>query len=141
MEGVQINQAAAADGSVPFMYMAMSEVSKGMADDKGDIQVAQNKCGVVYQMKLDDNFNVQKMTPVVAGGTYDKNNAANACATDGISNPDNHRRSGKRQRSDRRRHRQPRKQCHVALESLFDVRRKTSFRNEPLKGARRPPPS
>lgn len=89
MEGVQINQVAAADGSVPFMYMAMSEVSKGMADDKGDIQVAENKCGVVYQMKLDDNFNVQKMTPVVAGGAYDKNNAANACATDSVANPDN----------------------------------------------------
>ncbi len=89
MEGVTINHDAAADGSVPFMYMAMSEVSKGMADDKGDIQIGANKCGVVYQMKLDANYNVQMMTPVVAGGAYDKNNATNACATDGISNPDN----------------------------------------------------
>ncbi|SER06183.1 alkaline phosphatase PhoX [Thalassovita taeanensis] len=89
MEGVTINQAAAKDGSVPFMYMAMSEVAKGMSDSEGDLQLTENKCGVVYQMKLDANFNTHMMVPVVAGGTYDKNNQANACATDGISNPDN----------------------------------------------------
>lgn len=89
MEGVNINHAAAADGSVPFMYMAMSEVAKGMADDQGDIQVETNKCGVVYEMRLDSNFNVSMMKPVVAGGAYDKNNEANACDLNGISNPDN----------------------------------------------------
>ncbi|MDF1801890.1 alkaline phosphatase PhoX [Thalassovita sp.] len=89
MEGVNINHAAAKDGSVPYMYMAMSEVAKGMSDDKGDIQVSQNKCGVVYQMKLDDNFNTSMMVPVVAGGTYDKNAQPNACPTNGVSNPDN----------------------------------------------------
>lgn len=89
MEGVQINPAAAADGSVPYMYMAMSEVAKGMSDDEGDIRVAENKCGVVYQMRLDSTYNVGMMTPAVAGGAYDKNAEANACALDGISNPDN----------------------------------------------------
>lgn len=89
MEGVNINHDRAADGSVPFMYMAMSEVSKGMSDDKGDIQVGTNKCGVVYQMKLDANYNVSMMVPVVAGGAYDENNAANACDVNAISNPDN----------------------------------------------------
>jgi secreted PhoX family phosphatase len=89
MEGVNINYAGAADGSIPFMYMNMSEVSKGMADDAGDIQVEANKCGVTYQMKLDANYDVHMMVPVVAGGPYDKNNGANACAIDNISNPDN----------------------------------------------------
>ena len=89
MEGVNINHDAAADGSVPFMYMAMSEVAKGMADDKGDIQVGENKCGVVYEMALDAAFKVSTMMPVVAGGAYDKNDAANSCDINAISNPDN----------------------------------------------------
>lgn len=89
MEGVNINFAAAADGSVPYMYMAMSEVAKGMADNKGDIQVEQNKCGVVYKMKLDADYNVSMMLPAVAGGAYDKDAETNACAVDAISNPDN----------------------------------------------------
>jgi len=89
MEGVNINLEGARTGAAPYMYMAMSEVAKGMADDEGDIQVGANKCGVVYEMKLDGNFNVHKMTPVVAGGPYDGNDEANACATDNISNPDN----------------------------------------------------
>lgn len=89
MEGVNIHHDAAKSGQVPYMYMAMSEVSKGMSDDKGDIQVSENKCGVVYQMKLDAGYDVNMMVPVVAGGTYDKNNQANACALDAVSNPDN----------------------------------------------------
>ena len=89
MEGVNINLDKAADGSVPFMYMAMSEVSKGMSDSEGDIQVGENKCGVVYEMRLDSTYNVSMMTPVVAGGAYDKNDAVNACDVNAISNPDN----------------------------------------------------
>lgn len=89
MEGVNINLAGAADGSVPFMYMAMSAVEKGMSDDAGDIQLSKNKCGVVYEMRLDSNYNVGMMVPVVAGGPYDKTNGANACDVNGISNPDN----------------------------------------------------
>ncbi|OOY27020.1 cell surface protein [Thioclava sp. L04-15] len=89
MEGVNINFDAAADGSVPYMYMAMSEVAKGMADDKGDVQVAENKCGVVYEMKLDAAYNVATMIPAVAGGAYDKNAETNACDVNAISNPDN----------------------------------------------------
>jgi len=88
MEGVNINATAVAAG-MPYMYMAMSAVEKGMSDESGDIQVSQIKCGVVYEMKLDDNFNTSMMTPVVAGGAYDKNNEANACDINAVSNPDN----------------------------------------------------
>ncbi|WP_068310046.1 alkaline phosphatase PhoX [Aliiruegeria sabulilitoris] len=89
MEGVNINYAAAKDGSVPFMYMAMSEVAKGMSDAEGDIQVSEVKCGVVYEFPLEADYNTTKMVPVVAGGAYDKNAEANACNVDAISNPDN----------------------------------------------------
>ncbi|MDV7144112.1 DUF839 domain-containing protein [Tropicimonas sp. TH_r6] len=89
MEGVNINYEAAKDGSVPFMYMAMSEVAKGMSDAEGDIQVSEVKCGIVYEMPLEADFNSTKMIPVVAGGAYDKNAEANACDVNAISNPDN----------------------------------------------------
>ena len=89
MEGVMINHDRAADGSVPFMYLAMSEVSKGMSDEEGDIQVSENKCGVVYQLPLEDGYDVTSMTPVVAGFGYNGDAEVNQCDTGGISNPDN----------------------------------------------------
>ncbi|MCI4661827.1 MAG: DUF839 domain-containing protein [Neomegalonema sp.] len=89
MEGVNINFAGAKDGSVPFMVMAMSSIGKTMSDGEGDIDLAENKCGVVYEMKLDANFNVSKMVPLVAGHGYDKANKPNACPVGSISNPDN----------------------------------------------------
>jgi len=89
MEGVNINLAGAADGSVPYMYMAMTSIGKGMSDDKGDIRVTANKCGIVYRMRLDPNYNVGAMVPAVVGGPYTEAAGANSCPVDGISNPDN----------------------------------------------------
>ncbi|QJD71825.1 alkaline phosphatase PhoX [Marinobacterium sp. LSUCC0821] len=73
-----------ADAAGKNLYMAMSEVAKGMSDGKGDVQVTENKCGIVYHMGLDANFNVSKMTPWVVGKPEGK-----VCSTEGISNPDN----------------------------------------------------
>lgn len=89
MEGININYNGAAGNTVPFMYVAMSEVARGMSDSSGDIQLTENKCGVVYRLGLDANFNVSRMEPAVVGGPYDATAASNTCATDGISNPDN----------------------------------------------------
>ena len=89
MEGVNINYEGAKDGSVPFMYMAMSEIAKTMSDGEGDIDLAENKCGVVYEMALDADFNVATMVPVVAGHGYNKDASPNACPVESVSNPDN----------------------------------------------------
>jgi secreted PhoX family phosphatase len=89
MEGVQINYEAAKNGSVPIVYMAMSEVNKTMADDEGAIQLTANDCGVVYAMALDENWNVSRMEPAVAGGPHNGDLEANQCSVDNISNPDN----------------------------------------------------
>jgi len=93
MEGVNINYAGAADGSVPYMYMAMSDITGGMSDASGDIQVSQNRCGIVYEMEFVDaaggNYDVARMEPVVAGGPFDGGLAVNQCSVDNISNPDN----------------------------------------------------
>jgi len=89
MEGININYDAAADGSVPFMYVAMSDVAGGMADGSGDIAVTANRCGIVYRFPLESDFNVLRMEPAIAGGAYDSTAAANQCDVNGISNPDN----------------------------------------------------
>ncbi|MBD3618630.1 MAG: DUF839 domain-containing protein [Chromatiales bacterium] len=93
MEGVNINYAGAADGSIPYMYMAMSDVSGGMSDGAGDIAVDANRCGVVYRMEFVDaaggDYDVTRMEPAVAGGPYDAALTVNQCSVDNISNPDN----------------------------------------------------
>jgi len=84
MEGVNTN--AKVPGKV---FMAMSEISKGMSDDKGDVQLDQNKCGVVYEMDADENQNITHMKPLVAGMGYNKAAEVNQCSVDSVSNPDN----------------------------------------------------
>ena len=91
MEGIVINYNGAANKSVPYMYVAMSEVRSGMTDDVGDIQLDENRCGVVYRFGLESDYNVSRMDPVIVGGEYNSAGDANGnrCAVDGISNPDN----------------------------------------------------
>lgn len=83
------------------IYLAMSEVSKGMTDgdekaDKGgrnDVRVAKNVCGVVYELALDAGFTATTMTGLVAGKPMeyaaDSPFAGSECDLDGIANPDN----------------------------------------------------
>jgi secreted PhoX family phosphatase len=92
MEGVVINYDGAASNSVPFMYVAMSEVGKGMVDTDGDIQLDSSAtCGAVYRFGLHADFNVNRMEPVVVGGEYNSagDTNGNKCDVNGISNPDN----------------------------------------------------
>ena len=56
------------------LYLAMSEVAKGMEDgskqDRGganDIRVAKNSCGAVYELALDDDFSAVSLSTLVAG--------------------------------------------------------------------------
>jgi secreted PhoX family phosphatase len=82
------------------LYLAMSEVSKGMtAGDKldlggrDDVRVAKNSCGAVYELSLDANYVATDMKPVVEGKPTDyaegSEYAGNGCDVDGIANPDN----------------------------------------------------
>ncbi|PIE11708.1 MAG: cell surface protein [Rhodobacterales bacterium] len=88
MEGVNINVAGLEAGTAPHMYVAMSAVEKTMSDGEGDIDVAENKCGVVYEFEM-DGYNATKMTPVIAGHGYNGDAEVNQCPLDSISNPDN----------------------------------------------------
>lgn len=89
MEGININYAGVANGTVPYMYVAMSAVEKGMSDAEGDIQLDTNKCGAIYRFGIHSDFNVTRMDPVLVGADYNGDATVNQCAVDGISNPDN----------------------------------------------------
>ncbi|PKI13984.1 PhoX family protein [Colwellia sp. 12G3] len=92
MEGVVINYDGVASGAVPFMYVAMSSVGKGMVDSEGDIQLDSSAyCGAVYRFGVQTDFNVNRMEPVVVGGAYnaDGDENGNKCDVNAISNPDN----------------------------------------------------
>jgi uncharacterized protein len=89
MEGININYNGVADNSVPFMYVAMAEVRGAMADTAGDIQVQENRCGAVYRLGLDMQYNASRMEPVVVGGAYDATSTADRCDPEGIAQPDN----------------------------------------------------
>ena len=83
MEGVFV------DAPNNKLYIAMSEIGKGMSDGAGDIQLDENPCGIVYEAALDASFNISKLTPLVVGGPYDESAEENDCALGAIANPDN----------------------------------------------------
>ncbi|WP_019604139.1 PhoX family protein [Teredinibacter turnerae] len=80
------------------LYVAMSDISSGMVDDEGDIQVETNRCGGVYSMSvaLDETIGsayvAYNMKGLVAGQSADYTGTAlegNSCDVDGIASPDN----------------------------------------------------
>lgn len=83
MEGVAL------DATNKRLYIAVTAVTKGMSDQKGDIQLPENPCGAIYMAQLDDKWDIASLTPVVVGGPYDKNDKDYACNKDAIANPDN----------------------------------------------------
>ncbi|WP_396587437.1 alkaline phosphatase PhoX [Bermanella sp. R86510] len=89
MEGININYEGLKSGNAPYMYVAMADVNGAMSDSEGDIQITENRCGIVYRFNLDTNYNATRMEPVVAGGPYDSNASENRCSIDGIAQPDN----------------------------------------------------
>jgi secreted PhoX family phosphatase len=70
-------------------YMAITEITKGMSDGEGAIQLEENQCGAVYMGELDADYNVASLTPVVIGGPHDESNAESPCNPDSIAHPDN----------------------------------------------------
>lgn len=70
------------------LYIAMSDVSKAMSDGKGDINVDENRCGIVYEADVDKDMNFTSIKPALVGGPYNADAKPNACALGNISNPD-----------------------------------------------------
>lgn len=103
-EGIQINAKRAEEAvegtdlvagetvTDAYVYFAIADMDKGMIDDEGDIQLSARvkDCGGVYRMKLEANYDVSRIEPVVMGGTYRSSlDGALRCDVDQLSQPDN----------------------------------------------------
>jgi secreted PhoX family phosphatase len=71
------------------IYWAMSEVSKGMSDGEGAVNVEENLCGIVYAGAYDENFEITSIAPLIVGGPYDEAAESDRCDVNNIANPDN----------------------------------------------------
>lgn len=87
------------------LYVSMSDVTAGMKDNTAGatssteafsgnhIRVAENRCGTVYEMDVNANYEATTMKALVLGKptTYDAASpyAGNTCDVTGIANPDN----------------------------------------------------
>lgn len=83
MEGIAFNPNAP-----EYLYLAMSDVRNDMSDGQGDIDVTQNRCGIVYRMVLAAEWNVSRIEPVISGGPY-SSSAAYECDMNNLAGPDN----------------------------------------------------
>ena len=89
------------DPATNRLYMAITQVAKGMTDadekadlvGRNDIRVAKNDCGAVYEMQLGADFIGTTIKGLVVGTpkeyAADAVEAANTCDIDGIASPDN----------------------------------------------------
>jgi len=83
MEGVGFNQNAGDN-----LYLAMSSIDNAMTDGQGDIDVSDNLCGIVYQMTMNELWNVNRIHPAIIGGPYISSNQYQ-CDTNNLAGPDN----------------------------------------------------
>ncbi len=84
MEGVVFNPDAPG-----YLYLAMSDVRYDMSDGQGDIDVSENRCGIVYRMPVEIGWDVSRIEPAIVGGTYSSAAPADQCDANGIAGPDN----------------------------------------------------
>ncbi len=80
------------------LYVAMSRINASMEDNynnlesTNDIRLAENSCGGVYELEMDNQFSVNKMRALITGRPLkagDKYAEQNFCDPETIANPDN----------------------------------------------------
>lgn len=104
LEGISINhdRALEAVGGVEsvegedvteaFMYFGIADIDNTLIDDEGDIRLSARvkDCGGVYRAKLEANYDLARIEPVVMGGTYRSSlTGAERCDVNQLSQPDN----------------------------------------------------
>lgn len=89
MEGLNLNYAGARSGRLPYLYLAVSSITRDMADARGDIQLDANPCGAVYRLRLDAQFNTSRLEPLLVGGPYTAHANSARCPANNIAGPDN----------------------------------------------------
>ena len=83
MEGVVFNPNAP-----EYVYMAMSNIDRAMTDGQGDIDVSDNFCGIVYRMPVLEDWDINRIDPVIIGGPY-TSSAQYECNNNNLAGPDN----------------------------------------------------
>jgi len=73
-------------GPGDYVYVGLSEVNDGLADDEGDIRMQQVDGGMVYRAELEHDYDISRLEPVIVGP--DANDPA-AIADDALLNIDN----------------------------------------------------
>jgi len=80
------------DVTAAYIYMGIADLDNTLIDDEGDIQLSARvkDCGGVYRAKLEENYNLARIEPVVMGGTYRSSlTGAERCDVEQLSQPDN----------------------------------------------------
>ncbi|WP_276275193.1 alkaline phosphatase PhoX [Haladaptatus sp. QDMS2] len=88
---IEFNKAEGVDsvegaGPGDYVYFAISELNDDLSNDVGDVQLERVDGGVVYRAKLEDDYNVSTLEPVIVGP--DGSDPA-AIADDALINVDN----------------------------------------------------
>ncbi|WP_077284172.1 alkaline phosphatase PhoX [Cognaticolwellia aestuarii] len=80
------------DVTAAYMYMGIADLDNTLIDDEGDIQLSARvkDCGGVYRAKLEENYDLARIEPVVMGSTYRSSlTGALRCDVEQLSQPDN----------------------------------------------------
>jgi secreted PhoX family phosphatase len=75
-----------------YLYMGIADLDNTLTDDEGDIQLSARvkDCGGIYRAKLEANYDLARIEPVVMGGTYRSSlTGAERCDVNQLSQPDN----------------------------------------------------
>tara|TARA_S200000501_G_scaffold150575_1_gene142027 strand:- start:64 stop:2214 length:2151 start_codon:yes stop_codon:yes gene_type:complete len=83
MEGVVYNPQAP-----DYVYLAMSNIDRAMTDGQGDIDVSSNYCGIVYRIPVLNDYDINRIDPVIIGGPY-TSSAQYECDIYNLAGPDN----------------------------------------------------
>ena len=65
-----------------------SNIDRAMTDGQGDIDVSDNFCGIVYRMTMVDEWDINRIDPVIIGGPY-TSSAQYECNNNNLAGPDN----------------------------------------------------
>ncbi len=75
-----------------YLYIGIADLDNTMTDDEGDIRLSARvkDCGGVYRAKLEANYDIARVEPVLMGGTYRSSlTGAERCDVNQLSQPDN----------------------------------------------------
>jgi len=75
-----------------YVYFAIADMDNGMIDDEGDIQLSNRvkECGGVYRMKLEADYDVSRIEPVLMGSTFRSGvDDTEQCDVNAVAQPDN----------------------------------------------------